>query len=114
MIRPMGGMLADIADAIESHHENYDGTGYQGLKGEEIPIVARIIAVADVFDALLSDRPYRKSMGVFSALDNLVVASGSRFDPTIVTALKNIIDHGGEEAIAEVLQAAGRMETMDV
>jgi len=42
------------------------------------------------------------------------VASGSRFDPTIVTALKNIIDHGGEEAIAEVLQAAGRMETMDV
>ena len=114
MIRPMGGMLADIADAIESHHENYDGTGYQGLKGEEIPIVARIIAVADVFDALLSDRPYRKSMGVFNALDNLVVASGSRFDPTIVTALKNIIDHGGEEAIAEVLQAAGRMETMDV
>jgi len=114
MIRPIGGILADIADAIESHHENYDGTGYKGLKGEEIPLVARLIAVADVFDALLSDRPYRKSMGIFSALDNLVVSSGTRFDPNIVNALQRIINRGGEEAVAEVLQAAGQIEAMDV
>ncbi len=114
LVRPIGGILTDIADAIESHHENYDGTGYKGLKGEEIPLVARVIAVADVFDALLSDRPYRKSMGIFNALENLVVSSGSRFDPSIVSALQRIINRGGEEAVAEVLQAAGQIETMTV
>jgi putative nucleotidyltransferase with HDIG domain len=114
LVRPIGGILADIADAIEAHHENYDGTGYKGLQGEQIPLVARVIAVADVFDALLSDRPYRKSMGIFSALDNLLVSSGSRFDPSIVNALQHIINRGGEEAVAEVLQAAGQIETMAV
>jgi len=114
MVRPIGGILADIADAIECHHENYDGTGYKGLKGEQIPLVARVLAVADVFDALLSDRPYRKSMGIFNALENLVVSSGSRFDPSIVSALQRIINRGGEEAVAEVLQAAGQIETMTV
>jgi len=110
MVRPIGGILADIADAIESHHENYDGTGYRGLKGEQIPVVARVLAVADVFDALLSDRPYRKSMGIFNALDNLVVSSGSRFDPTVVEALRSIINRGGEEVLTEVLQTAGTAE----
>jgi len=112
MVRPVGGLLADIADAIETHHENYDGTGYKGLKGEEIPVVARIIAVADVFDALLSDRPYRKSIGVFNALDNVMTSSGARFDPRVADALRSIIDRDGEEAVAEVLQAAEKMETV--
>jgi len=112
MVRPVGGLLADIADAIETHHENYDGTGYKGLKGEDIPVVARIIAVADVFDALLSDRPYRKSIGVFNALDNVMTSSGVRFDPRVADALRSIIDRDGEEAVAEVLQAAEKMETV--
>lgn len=110
MVRPIGGILADIADAIESHHENYDGTGYKQLKGEQIPLIARIIAVADVFDALLSDRPYRKSMGIFSALENIVVSSGSRFDPTVVEALHRIINRGGEEVLTEVFQAASPLQ----
>ncbi len=110
LVRPIGGILADIADAIESHHESYDGSGYKGLKGEAIPLVARVIAVADVFDALLSDRPYRKSIGIFNALDNVVASSGSRFDPSIVEALRSIISRGGEEAVEEVLQAAGNLE----
>ncbi len=113
LVRPIGGILADIADAIELHHENYDGTGYKGLKGEEIPIVARVIAVADVFDALLSDRPYRKSMGIFNARDNLVASAGTRFDPNVVEALRSIVDRGGEEIVAEVLQTAGELETRD-
>jgi putative nucleotidyltransferase with HDIG domain len=113
MVRPVGGMLADIADAIESHHENYDGTGYKGLQGEQIPLIARIIAVADVFDALLSDRPYRKSMGIFGALDNIVASSGSRFDPDIVQVLRDLVNRGGEEIVEEVLQAGGRLETAD-
>jgi putative nucleotidyltransferase with HDIG domain len=114
LVRPIGGMLADIADAIELHHESYDGTGYKGLQGEQIPIVARVIAVADVFDALLSDRPYRKSIGVFKAMDNLVDSAGSRFDPSVVEALRSIIDRGGEEVVAEVLQGAADLEAGDV
>ncbi|UCD51074.1 MAG: HD domain-containing protein, partial [Phycisphaerales bacterium] len=114
LVRPIGGMLANIADVIEAHHENYDGTGYAGLKGEDIPLAARIIAVADVFDALLSDRPYRKSIGVFNALDNIVHASGSRFDPKAVESLRCIINRGGEEVVAEVLAGAGRMLPVNV
>jgi putative nucleotidyltransferase with HDIG domain len=114
LIRPIGGMLGNIADTIEAHHENYDGTGYAGLKGEEIPLPARIIAVADVFDALLSDRPYRKSIGVFNALDNIVNASGSRFDPEAVGALQAILNRGGEEVVAEVLEGAGKMVSVDI
>jgi putative nucleotidyltransferase with HDIG domain len=113
IVRPVGGMLGDIADAIESHHENYDGTGYKGLKGEEIPVIARIIAVADVFDALLSDRPYRKSMGTFVAMDNLVTSCNSRFDPSVVEALRRIINRGGEDIVAEVLQSAGKLDVVD-
>ena len=109
LVRPLGGILANIADAIEAHHENYDGTGYAGLKGEDIPLTARIIAVADVFDALLSDRPYRKSIGVFNALDNIVNSSGSRFDPKAVGALQAIVNRGGEEVVDEVLAGASRM-----
>jgi putative nucleotidyltransferase with HDIG domain len=109
LVRPIGGILANIADAIEAHHENYDGTGYAGLKGEDIPLTARIIAVADVFDALLSDRPYRKSIGVFNALDNVVNSSGSRFDPKAVGALQAIINRGGEAVVNEVLGGADRM-----
>ena len=113
IVRPIGGILANIADAIEAHHENYDGTGYAGLTGEAIPLTARIIAVADVFDALLSDRPYRKGIGVFNALDNIVHASGSRFDPKVVEALRHIINRGGEEVVAEVLKSADNMLTAD-
>jgi putative nucleotidyltransferase with HDIG domain len=113
LVRPIGGMLGNIADVIEAHHENYDGTGYAGLKGEDIPLAARIIAVADVFDALLSDRPYRKSIGVFNALDNIVHGSGSRFDPDAVAALEGIINRGGEEVVSEVLEGAGKMLAID-
>ena len=109
LVRPIGGLLGNIADAIEAHHENYDGTGYAGLSGEAIPLSARIIAVADVFDALLSDRPYRKSIGIFNALDNIVNGSGSRFDPKAVNALQRILNRGGEEVVAEVLEGAGKM-----
>jgi response regulator RpfG family c-di-GMP phosphodiesterase len=96
------------------HHERWDGGGYpDGLRGESIPLPARIVAVADVFDALLSDRPYRKGIGVFNALDNIVHASGSRFDPKVVEALRHIINRGGEETVARVLEGAGHMLTAD-
>ena len=110
MIKPVGGMLSHIADAIETHHERYDGSGYKGLQGEEIPIVGRIVAVADAFDALLSDRPYRKGVSIFEAMDAIVVSSGKHFDPRIVAALKKIVDQEGDQAIRLVHTTATQWE----
>lgn len=108
MIKPVGGMLSHIADAIEAHHEKYDGTGYKGLKGEEIPMVSRIIAVADSFDAMLSDRPYRRGMSLDEAIDGIVASAESHFDPKIVVALQTIINREGEKALTGTMQKAGQ------
>lgn len=73
------------------HHERWDGTGYpQGLKGNEIPLPARIMAVADVFDALISVRVYKKSMSPDDALDLMMKESGTHFDPEIMNIVKEI------------------------
>ncbi|HEX4609616.1 MAG TPA: HD domain-containing phosphohydrolase, partial [Urbifossiella sp.] len=75
---------------IRSHHEKWDGSGYpDGLKGEAIPLVARVVAVADAFDAMTSDRPYRKGMPADAAFAELEAKAGSHFDPTCVTAYAN-------------------------
>jgi putative nucleotidyltransferase with HDIG domain len=93
-------MLAPIAylkNAIDipyCHHEKWDGTGYpRGLKGEEIPLSARIFAIADVWDALTSDRPYRKAWSKERTIEYIKEQSGKQFDPQVVeTLLKIIID----------------------
>ncbi len=75
----------DILNFIRHHHERFDGTGRpDGLKGDEIPLGARILAVADTFDAMTSDRPYRKALTVDFAIKELKRCSGSQFDPTVV------------------------------
>jgi putative nucleotidyltransferase with HDIG domain len=77
--------LADALDIPYCHHEKWNGTGYpRGLKGEEIPLAARIFAVADVYDALTSDRPYRKGWPPERALDYIREQSGTGFDPRVV------------------------------
>ena len=81
------------AEIARGHHEKFDGSGYpQGLKGEDIPIFSRIVAVADVFDALTSERPYKKAWDVEAAVDFLKAGSGSHFDPECVTAFLNAWD----------------------
>ena len=76
-------------EIAECHHEKYDGTGYPNqLKGEDIPISARIVAVADVFDALTSKRPYKEAWAVEKALDLLEQESGRHFDPVMVAAFR--------------------------
>jgi putative two-component system response regulator len=80
-------LLQTGAEIARGHHEKYDGTGYPyGIKGDEIPIFSRIVAVADVFDALTSERPYKKAWEVEAAVDFLVAGAGSHFDPACVTA----------------------------
>ena len=79
--------LRGVADLVHAHHERFDGAGYpRGLAGNGIPLGARIFAVADVFDALTSDRPYRQAMPESDALELIVAESGSHFDPRVVAA----------------------------
>ena len=79
--------LQDAVEVVRSHHERWDGTGYpEGLAGEEIPLAARVFAVADVLDALTTDRPYRQAIPLPEAREIILRASGSHFDPAVVTA----------------------------
>jgi len=77
--------LHGLVPGIRYHHEQYNGMGYpDGLKGEEIPLAARILAVADAYDAMTADRPYRKGLSRKEALKRLQIAAGKQFDPDIV------------------------------
>lgn len=74
------------------HHEKWDGLGYPyGLKGEEISIYARIVAIADVFDALISNRPYKKAWPLDRAINYIVEESGGQFDPEVISSFKNTL-----------------------
>jgi len=76
--------MVDLADCILAHHERWDGKGYpKGLKGEAIPLVSRIIALADSYDAMISERPYRVSLTEKQALEEIRRNSGTQFDPAI-------------------------------
>ncbi|MDR3746452.1 MAG: response regulator [Acidobacteriaceae bacterium] len=77
--------LRDASELIYAHHENFDGSGYpRGLRGEEIPLGARLFAIADTLDAMTSDRPYRKSLSFAEARAEIGRCSGTQFDPQIV------------------------------
>ena len=88
MLNPVGGSLQRILPIVLAHHDRFDGTGYHPTKGEEIPIEARVISVADVYDALVSDRPYRKGISPFDARDAISRAAGKDFDPRVVKAFE--------------------------
>ncbi len=82
-------MYRQGANIVRHHHERWDGKGYpDGLKGEDIPIGARIIAVADSFDAMTSDRPYRRALSFTTALNEITRNAGTQFDPQIVEAFE--------------------------
>lgn len=89
----LNGDLDAVVRAIKHHHERWDGTGYpDGLVGEKIPLAARIIAVADAFDAMTTDRPYRKAMSKEEALKEIIKYSGRQFDLDIVNIFrKNVL-----------------------
>ncbi len=82
----------DLSKIVLHHHENYDGTGYpKGLKGKEIPFLSRIIAVADVFDALTTNRIYRPAMSVEEAIDIIMKEKGKKFDPKVLYVAKDVL-----------------------
>lgn len=87
-IKELDGALA----GVKYHHERYNGTGYpEGLKGKQIPLIASIIGVADAFDAMTTNRPYRKSLSPESAIAELKRCSGSQFDPEVANAAQDVL-----------------------
>ena len=99
IVAPMR-FAGDVAPIILAHHEHWDGRGYpSGLKGEQIPLGARIIAVVDAYDAMTSDRPYRKSLGLVEAVRRLKASSGTQWDPHVVEVFLELLHAGRLEPV---------------
>jgi putative two-component system response regulator len=87
-----GSVDPDVGDVVRAHHERWDGEGYPyGLVGDEIPLAARVVAVADAFQSMREDRPYRSHLTTEQALDELSACSGTQFDPACVAALVGVV-----------------------
>ncbi|MBE0446974.1 MAG: HD domain-containing protein [Actinobacteria bacterium] len=94
ILKPVGD-LKDLAEAVLQHHERYDGTGYpNGLKGEDILIEARILAVADAFQAMISDRPYRDGLPYDKVIAEIKKGIGSQFDPAVAEVFVSMFERG--------------------
>ena len=98
--------MSEVGRIVRSHHERWDGGGYpDGLAGHAIPLEARIITVCDSWNAMRTDRPYRRALAEREAIDELIACSGSQFDPEIVDALLEIV---GAAERAELRAGTGR------
>jgi putative nucleotidyltransferase with HDIG domain len=106
ILEPVGGSLRRVIPIILAHHDRFDGSGYHPTRGDDIPLEARIIAVADVYDSLTSDRPYRKAMSTFDARDVLIKGSETEFDPRVVSAFQVAFRRGELELWSAPLSAA--------
>jgi len=92
IVKPLGSRI--IESIVRHHHERYDGKGYpDGLKGEEIPIYGRMMSVVDAFDAMISERPYRKALSREEAMEVLKKERGKQFDPEIASIFLDILSH---------------------
>ncbi len=92
MLESTGGPLSRIIPIIFAHHDAFNGSGCRPVGGEQIPLEAQVIAVADVYDSLTSDRPYRKAISPFAAKQTIVNRSGTDFDPRVVNAFVTAFD----------------------
>lgn len=110
IVAPMA-FLTTTVELIRHHHERFDGSGYpDGLRGDEIPLSARIFSVADSFDAMTSDRPYRGSIGIERALAEIRGGAGTQFDPEVVRVFVEMIEEdpaGDDPELAAALRHAG-------
>ncbi|MGH9704548.1 MAG: HD domain-containing phosphohydrolase [Candidatus Acidiferrales bacterium] len=105
IMRPVA-QLKEMLPGIELHHEHLDGRGYPyGLRGEDIPLMARIIAVADTFDAMTTNRPYQTAMDVDFAIKRVRQLSGTKFDPSVAEALESGVQSGRIHITAVLVEA---------
>ncbi len=102
LLRPVGGSLRRVLPIVLAHHDRFDGNGYHPESGQSIPLGARILSVADVYDALTSDRPYRKALTPFDAKEAIQKGRGTEFDPAVVDAFLKAFQSGGMD-VPEVL-----------
>jgi putative two-component system response regulator len=94
IIGPMR-FASDVGPIILHHHERWDGSGYpHGLQGEQIPIGARIVAIVDAYDAMMTDRPYRRSLGIDETLRRLRAGRGCEWDPTLLDLFLSLVEQG--------------------
>jgi HD-GYP domain-containing protein (c-di-GMP phosphodiesterase class II) len=99
--------LIDIIPGMKYHHEKWSGGGYpEGLEGEQIPMQARIVAIADTFDAMTTNRPYQKAMELGYVVEKIKSFGGSRFDPRVVDAFANAVKRGDIQIEEQVRGAA--------
>jgi putative nucleotidyltransferase with HDIG domain len=104
IMRPVA-QLKDMLPGIESHHEHIDGGGYpHGLRGDEIPMMARIIAVVDTLDAMTTNRPYQSAMDIEFAMNRIITLSGTKFDPVVVNALDSAVRAGKIRLLAALVE----------
>jgi putative nucleotidyltransferase with HDIG domain len=93
MLERIGGFMRDVGLIVRSHHERWDGGGYpDGLAEEAIPLEARIVACCDTWNAMRTDRPYRKALAHDVALTELLANSGTQFDPRVVSAVVRVVE----------------------
>lgn len=111
MLGRVGGVLRSAVPLVLYHHERWDGGGYYGLEGQEIPLGARIIAVADAFDAMTTDRSYRDAMNVDRALSILRKGAGAHFDPAVVAVFLDEMENP-ESALRNVRFRRGTHERL--
>jgi HD-GYP domain-containing protein (c-di-GMP phosphodiesterase class II) len=91
MLEQVGGLLGHIGRLVRSCHERWDGGGYpDGLAGEDIPLIARIVCACDAFSAMTTDRPYRKARSEAEALEEMRNCAGTHFDPRVVEAIVSV------------------------
>jgi HD-GYP domain-containing protein (c-di-GMP phosphodiesterase class II) len=111
MLKQVGGLLADVGVVVRASHERWDGGGYpDGLAGEAIPVAARIVSACDAYNAMTTDRSYRKALGLEVAVQELRANAGTQFDPAVVDALVSVVMENAAAAAAEPgwqLQVAG-------
>ncbi len=98
------GLAADVSQAILHHHEHFDGSGYpHGLAGKVIPLAARILAVADAFDAMTTHRPYAKARSRDAAVDELRRHRGSQFDPVVIDRFVEVLSGRSSQPLAQLV-----------
>lgn len=102
IVSPMRRVLDDrTTEVIRHHHERFDGEGYPDrLKGDQIPLSARIFSVVDAFDAMTTDRPYREALSLAEALERLESGATSQFDPDVVQAFTGLMDRNPQISVA--------------
>jgi len=100
MLERVGGFMSEVGETVRSSHERWDGDGYpDGLRGAEIPLEARIVSCCDAFNAMTTDRSYRRAMPVSAALAELIDCSGRQFDPRVVDALVRVVGQSAGPAV---------------